>query len=60
MVTETFQPEGFFSKEVASFEKKCFFLCFFLSLAVPKIYFHLVQFLSLNHSKSVKRVNHSN
>ena len=31
MVNETFQPEGFFSKEVASFEKKCFFLGFFIA-----------------------------
>ena len=45
MVTETFQPEGFFSKEVASFEKKVFFI-FDRELVsrVLKVCFHLLRF----------------
>ena len=45
MVTETFQPEGFFSKEVASFEKKAFFIFDRELVArVLKIYLHLLRF----------------
>ena len=52
MVTETFQPEGFFSKEVASFEKKVFFI-FDRELVsrVLKIYLHHI----LRFNKGLRR-----